>query len=134
MTQRIKRLLAPKTYLIVGILYTVLISVALLSSTEELPKVETVFLDKIVHLVLHFFLFIIWAVYLSSLKNKHITGNAVVLSLIFCALYGIIVEILQQQFTTSREADLLDVVANITGSILGIPVFLKIKNRFRRKI
>ncbi|QNJ97821.1 VanZ family protein [Constantimarinum furrinae] len=134
MTQPTKNLLGPRIFLYTGILYTALISVALLSSTAELPRVETIFLDKIVHIVLHFFLFLIWAIYFSTTKNKVFTGNPVLWSFLCCLLYGIIIELLQQQFTTTRQADILDVAANTIGSILGIVVFLKIKDRIKRKI
>ncbi|SRX53016.1 hypothetical protein AEQU1_00814 [Aequorivita sp. CIP111184] len=49
------------------------------------------------------------------------------LSLLF---YGIVIEILQGLFTDSRSADIFDIAANFTGSLLGILFFKTIKHKF----
>ncbi len=58
--------------------------------------------------------------------------NIVIIS--FC--YGILIEILQELFTTTRHADLKDVVANCTGAFLafGVFVFIKKTNKSRKKV
>ena len=55
---------------------------------------------------------------------------------VFSALvYGAVIEVCQEQFTTSRKADVYDIVANVTGSIIAILVmFVAEKIRKRNTI
>ncbi len=46
-------------------------------------------------------------------------------------LYGIIIEIFQGLFTVSRSADILDVVSNLLGSLLGIFFFKIVKQKLK---
>lgn len=51
----------------------------------------------------------------------------VLILLVSMLLYGIIIEILQDLLTVSRKADILDVTANLIGSLLGTLFFKNIK-------
>ena len=46
-------------------------------------------------------------------------------------IYGIVIEVIQENLTATRKADIADVLANIFGSITGYIVFLKVKNRIK---
>lgn len=48
-------------------------------------------------------------------------------------VYGAIIEVCQDQFTTSRKADVYDVVANVTGSIIAILVLFLIGKLVKKK-
>lgn len=53
--------------------------------------------------------------------------------ILFAALvYGAIIEGCQELFTASRKADVYDVLANVSGSILAI-LTLRIVENFRKK-
>lgn len=43
-----------------------------------------------------------------------------VISVVFSFFFGIFVELLQQYFTTTRAAEILDIVANLLGALLAI--------------
>ncbi|WP_269224591.1 MULTISPECIES: VanZ family protein [Flavobacterium] len=50
-------------------------------------------------------------------------------SFLFSFTFGITIEILQQTITTTRNADIFDVIANSTGALLSIS-FIVISNKF----
>jgi len=123
----IKRLLRAKNLLILAVLYSCVISVLFFVSNPTLPKIEFSGIDKIVHSTIHFILINLWLLFI-YFKNGFLIKTRWILILLFSILlYGIVIEILQDQFTVSRKADILDVAANFTGSLLGIFFFKNIK-------
>lgn len=74
--------------------------------------------DKYVHFTFYFVFTLFWYWYgrskSSRLKNVRLT---VFLSAV---VYGILIEICQGVFTTARNADILDVLANTLGSAVAI--------------
>ena len=119
MRQVIKNLLGPKLPLGIAIAYTLLITAALLTPTTGYPKIEIPFTDKMVHLIINAGLFVVWAIYVFSGKTKA-TKTYTIPLLFFCTLlYGILIEIIQGSYISTRGADFFDVVANVCGLILG---------------
>tara|TARA_R110002124_G_scaffold17532_1_gene73009 strand:- start:26649 stop:27047 length:399 start_codon:yes stop_codon:yes gene_type:complete len=123
MTQLIKKLSEARYLLLIGIIYTSLITVAFLYPTEGLPKVTIPASDKIVHILIHGLLAFIWLTYSYSADKYHISNKIVVVVLIVCFLYGLVIEVSQHWFTLSRQFDLLDILANTVGSLIGLLFF-----------
>ncbi|WP_353082961.1 VanZ family protein [Flavobacterium sp.] len=73
--------------------------------------------DKYVHFAFYFVFVIVWFWFL--IKTKF-AKNAKNLALITAILYGIIIEICQGVFTTLRNPDVYDVIANTLGALTGI--------------
>jgi VanZ family protein len=48
--------------------------------------------------------------------------------------YGIVIEILQETTTTTRHADIFDVMANLTGATTAFVVFVVYKKTMHHKI
>jgi VanZ family protein len=44
--------------------------------------------------------------------------------------YGLIIEVLQEILTNTRQADFYDFLANTTGAFVGLIVLLYYKNKF----
>ncbi len=129
MRQVIKNLLGPKLLLGIAIAYTLLITAALLTPTTGYPKIEIPFTDKMVHLIINAGLFVVWASYVFSGKTKA-TKTYTIPLLFFCTLlYGILIEVLQGSYISTRGADFFDVVANVCGLILGLLV-VKMSKKF----
>lgn len=124
MMQPTKPLLGHRTLLSVAVVYTIAISVAALVPVPELPKVDQVFLDKWAHLIIHALLFVVWAISWEALQSSILSRKSMLFLLLGSIGYGIIIELLQEICTTYRYADMLDVVANIVGSIIGLGIFL----------
>ena len=87
----------------------------------DIPKVAIRFGDKWAHICVFFLLTGIWLL-VAELKhwfskNKIAWVSGAIL------LYGIIIEVLQEEFFETRSADIWDVVADIIGIVLAVLVF-----------
>jgi len=71
--------------------------------------------DKIGHWVAYFTLGITWFLY------AHLNGKKIYLFFIVLVAYGIIIEVCQGLFTSNRQFDVFDMVANTLG--LGLAWF-----------
>ncbi|MBE9489377.1 MAG: VanZ family protein [Bacteroidetes bacterium] len=87
--------------------------------------------DKFAHVLLFVILTFIWLLYyfISNKKGKIIKNMLRVLLL--CFIYGIIIETIQYLLIASRQADLLDILANAIGIFIGAIVFWQVRNRIK---
>ena len=75
-------------------------------------------MDKVIHSGFHFVFTILWFLYL---KKKFISANNFQLlffTIIASFVLGIAIELMQQYFTTTRNADVFDILANLFGAFL----------------
>lgn len=116
-----------------SILVALLILYLSLTSSDTFKKVaiyELPNLDKIVHVGLYFS-------FMSAIifENRKTINRS--LQLFLAALipfaYGIFMEILQSSLTISRTASIYDVIANITGILLSVLLWLWLKPLIRDK-
>ena len=130
MIRHTKKLLGARTLLFLGILYTFIITYVFVSPKPDLPEIEFFLsLDKIGHFIIHAILSLIWLTYFFVKKKGASTALMVLSILIFCLSYGIVIEVYQQMYVASRQADLLDVVANSIGTLAGLILFMNVKKR-----
>ncbi len=128
MMQLIKNLSGPKNLFIICVLYTIVITIFLLipvstGISTNLP------IDKLVHIVINAALIFLWLAYF--FKKGLLTEQKAIITLLFLSIaYGIIIELCQEYFTTSRSADVFDVVANIVGCLTGLFIFKYLKFKF----
>ncbi|MGD2184775.1 MAG: VanZ family protein [Desulfobacterales bacterium] len=87
------------------------------SSPERLPDVQ--FLDKILHFVAYGLLGVLFFRAYLTLPLKDSKNLLILISIGSATLYGVSDEI-HQYFVPFREADLMDGVANMIGSICGV--------------
>ncbi len=81
-------------------------------------------IDKLAHIFLYAMYTFLLGRYLTDKSWKKSQQNGVLIGLpIF---YGILMEILQYYLSSSRSFDMLDIIANIIGSLTGL-IILKIK-------
>lgn len=88
--------------------------------------------DKYVHFMFYFIFVSVWYLYLNKInpisKNKWIV-------LIAAISFGILMEISQGVFTTTRSPDVFDVISNSVGAIFGLLFITTIlKNKPNNKI
>ena len=83
--------------------------------------------DKIVHFVFYFLFVFLWSFYANF---KKIIPNPSSKILLIAIVYGIMMEIFQEVFTTDRTADVFDVVANSLGATIG---YISIKRYLKNK-
>jgi VanZ family protein len=102
-----------------AILWTLLIFIACLWPGKDIPKVSVPFADKWVHFVLFGVFSFLW---LCSYPGKGL-GFAVII-LLFSVFTGCLVEELQGALPAlGRTKDVLDVLADSVGGMLGVAAF-----------
>jgi len=114
-----------KSYLSAALIWTSSILLLCLEPASELPKVEINNVDKLVHFTFHFVFIILWYLYLNS-KDKIVNYKTPVILFFVSLVFGILVELSQQIFTTSRKGDILDVISNISGAFTAMVFLLSV--------
>jgi len=122
--KHIKNLLEHKA-IYVAIFFTIIITIASLISLNGIDLSSVRYEDKYLHIISFFFLTLSW---LFVIKNKFNKFSLRILIFIAITLYGIIIELLQQDLTTYRHADIFDVLADITGILIAIAIFSRLSN------
>ncbi|RDK88160.1 VanZ family protein [Marinirhabdus gelatinilytica] len=130
--QPIKNLLAPKTVLLIAILYTFIITVAFLLPGRDLPRTQLP-LDKIVHIGIHAGLIFLWILYFFRKKSKNAAIATIYYVAIACFVYGIIIEGLQEMLIPMRHLDFNDLIANSVGILLGGILFYGTRSFFENQ-
>lgn len=98
--------------------WTLAIGVACLITLSGLPKVKVENADKAVHFAMHFGFALLWLLYLRT-KNEA-KATVLILNVLLASLaYGTAIELAQQMLTTTRMADVYDVLANSLGAVAG---------------
>ncbi len=90
---------------------------------KNVPDMGVDYGDKIFHFLAYSVLTLFWFsafVYYFKLKKSKAIVYAAILSVVF----GILIEVLQGTFTVYRSLDVYDIVANTSGVILVVLVFV----------
>jgi VanZ family protein len=105
-----------------AILCSGIITYFCLTDSSNIPAVSFPNIDKIVHFCFHFGFTISWILFFKKeLKGKEADDfKAYLVAFIFSVFFGITIEILQSVFTTTRAADVRDILANTIGGTTAI--------------
>jgi len=115
-----------KIYGILALIWTTIVTILCLINNNELliPKFEKN-TDKLGHMVFHIGITSLWYLYF---KYKFVNvKKALIQAFLFSFVYGILIEVAQGLFTTTRSADILDVAANTTGALFVATTILLIE-------
>ena len=96
-----------------AIVYTVALLVVSLRPLK-LPNIGVSFADKIFHTLAYVILALLWY-YALIYQNKLNSKQALLFASVFSVFFGIVIEVFKELFTTTRQADIMDVVANTVG-------------------
>ncbi|HNR08435.1 MAG TPA: VanZ family protein [Saprospiraceae bacterium] len=109
-----------RKYLYSGIWILMILVLSLLPKSS-LPEMEfdIPYLDKVVHFAMYFILLVLVSWERQKLESKPLFFNGLMLAL----LLSICTEAGQRFFFAGRSFEILDIVANIIGSISGIYFF-----------
>lgn len=122
----IKNLLVRKElFFWAAILWAGLVFFLCLIQSKNIPSVEIPNLDKFVHAFFHFVFTSLWFLYFRIQLKSNTVFKPLFFSLMFSLFFGITIEILQGIFTTTRKADIYDVLANATGAMLAVYIFYR---------
>ncbi|HSN48702.1 MAG TPA: VanZ family protein [Flavobacterium sp.] len=105
-------------FLFSAIFWTGIILFLSLENAKNIPPIDIPFLDKVIHSGFHFVFTVLWFLYL---KKKYIGANKVQLlfiTIIGSFVLGIAIELMQQYYTTTRNGDIFDILANLFGAFL----------------
>ncbi|CAH8281393.1 VanZ like protein [Mariniflexile fucanivorans] len=115
-----------KLIILISVLFTVALAAVCLIKINNIPDVGVSFGDKIFHFLSYTVLAFLW--YSTFYKAFNFEKKkALMYTAVFSIIFGIIIEILQGTLTSSRSADLYDVMANTIGVFLAV-VIISIKN------
>lgn len=85
---------------------------------------ETYKIDKLVHVLSFAILALSISITLSKLRVFTDTNyRLMILILVVCTIFGTILEFMQQKLRMGRSAELLDIVADCVGVLLGFVIF-----------
>jgi VanZ family protein len=117
--KHIKSLLVPKYILfLVALFWAGIITYFCLVTSNDLPTVNIPYIDKCIHTFFHFVFTFVWFLFFRrQLKFKY-NLISLLISMLFSFVFGMVIEILQELFTTTRHADVTDVLANVAGAVL----------------
>ncbi len=109
----IKNLLKHK-YKILAFIYTLAVAYISLTPLDKYNLPNFNMADKIVHLLLYFFLTYFWLLAYPSLWKIKWTYMAIIIA------WGILIEFLQAFLIIGRSGDVFDALANSIGCVLGM--------------
>jgi|TARA_R110002094_G_scaffold643_10_gene3417 VanZ family protein len=119
----------------IALLWTGVVLFLCLVQSDKIPAVNIENLDKIVHAFFHFVFTALWILFFKTQIKDPDSYKPYIISFLFSVLFGVTIEILQGQYTTTRKEDALDVIANMVGASLAVfSVILYFKNRRLSKI
>ena len=129
-----KNLLVPKQiYFFTALFWAGVIAFFCLVQLNNVPLEEVSNLDKLVHVFFHFVLTVLCFLFFQKNTNAVNSLKPIMISFLFSVFFGIVIEIAQELFTTTRHADVFDVLANFSGAVLGVVtiVLLDLKTKIR---
>jgi VanZ family protein len=107
-------------FLFAALFWTGVILFFCLESANNIPQIDIPYLDKVVHAIFHFVFTTLWFLYLKKKWNSSNSFRPLVFSFIFSFVFGVSIELMQAFFTTTRTADIFDVLSNVSGASLAV--------------
>ena len=98
--------------------WTGIIAYFCLVQLNNVPFASVSNLDKLVHTFFHFVFTSLWFLFFKKHLSNSNSSKSLLISFLLSFVFGISIEILQELFTTTRHADIFDVVANLFGATL----------------
>ncbi len=89
-------------------------------SGDDLPSFNIPHLDKLVHFTFYFIAVLLGVMFIRELTKGGLRlKKALLISLFGMIVFGIIIEVFQYAFTSSRMGDINDALANTLGALCG---------------
>lgn len=114
---KIKHLILP----ILATIVTIIGSGISATKANEFLPIDLFSQDKLLHFSCYFVLTLLWSYGLYKITKRPIQK-----SLVITIAVGILMEVCQYLFFEGRLFEFLDIIANISGSLIGALVFIKI--------
>lgn len=118
-----------RIWLLAALGWSLVTAILCLVQFSNIPQVGIPSADKYVHSIFHFLFTIFWFLHFNASSSRSVVTN-LILVFAFSVLFGVLIEFAQAIFTTTRRAEVADVLANTAGSltaVLGIYIIQKLK-------
>jgi VanZ family protein len=112
--------------------WTLVVFFLCIVKSSSIPSIPIANLDKGAHAFFHMVFVILWFLYFKEQIVSSYHTKAYVFSFSLSVFFGILIEFTQQFFTTTRSADVLDVVSNLAGAIIAIIIIVMARNVTKR--
>jgi len=100
-----------KLYVFLAVIWSLVILQLCLSESSQLPKIQFLYKDKIVHFVFYLIFVFQW-----FKTNLFATKKKLIALFIIAVVFGIAIEFAQKFCTTTRSFDVFDMIANTLGA------------------
>ncbi|MEM8521998.1 VanZ family protein [Flavobacterium sp. PL12] len=107
-------------YFWAALIWSGVIAFFCLAQFESVPLGDVTNIDKLVHAFFHFVLTTLSFLFFRSKLVSKSSITPLLFSFFFSVLFGIGIEVAQNLMTTTRQADVYDVLANMTGATLSL--------------
>jgi len=118
-----------KISFIVAISLLLLITTLLCTPGAKFPKIgwqDKIWFDKWVHIGLFMSLVVAWCWFYSDKKEQSRNSKKIFITIaVVSLLYGIAMEIIQEQFIPNRSFEIPDIIADGVGALLGYFIAVK---------
>lgn len=111
-------------YFWAALLWTGIIAFFCLVQFNSVPMGNVTNLDKLVHAFFHFVLITFCFLFLKSRTTDANSFKPLIVSFLFSVFFGLGIEVAQELLTTTRHAELFDVLANVSGATLAVVLIL----------
>lgn len=118
-----------QVFLLAALFWTGIILFSCLIKSSDIPQINIQNLDKVIHAFFHFVFVWLWFLFLKKKLNSSKNFNLLAITFVFSLILGIVIEMIQQFFTVTRSADILDILANIFGATLAF-ISIVLLNKF----
>lgn len=106
------------------LIWGLFVVVGSLTPSNELPNQLFVVSDKLLHLVAYALWTLLLGIAFTKQKSSVVLkNNNVIVAFIFTVVVGAIIEVMQGTMIHGREGDWMDLVFNILGALLVVPLF-----------
>ncbi len=103
-----------------AIVWTGLIVFVCLIKSSDVPSINIVGIDKVVHFVMHLSFTSLWGMAFFKSNFFDSVTKVLVFSFLLSFVFGLLIEFAQGFLTTTRSADVSDILANVLGAFLAI--------------
>lgn len=112
-----------------SLLWTALVLIGSLLPKYNVPQQFLQLSDKLLHVLMYFLLCFLVGIGLTK-QNKYPEARvkAIIVAIVYSAFIGILMEVLQE-FVPGRYGDWKDMVANLIGVLLAVPLLFWIRLR-----
>jgi VanZ family protein len=120
-----------KIFLTAALFWTGVILFLCLDNANNLPVINVLYIDKVIHVILHFVFTTLWFLYLKKKLDNSKNIKPLLLAFLNSFIFGILIEIMQELFTTTRSADVFDVLSNLLGASLAVVTIILLNSHSR---